>query len=115
MYKCKVYELLYKNVLNLEQSVSKLHFVVKQDSKASSPIWDFSGNQIFLVIEKNTTSIGTLDGGKANEKSSNFRMFLLGIFFVSKNFKFQSHFYRDLMLIVSIFLFLLNSSKYSIY
>ena len=52
LYKCKVLDLLDKNALNSEQSVSKLHFMVTEDSKVSSPIWDFSENQILLYIEK---------------------------------------------------------------
>ena len=83
MYKCKILDLCFiirtvrskiafygqkdlldTNVLYSEQSVPKLDFMVKRDSKVSSPIWDFSENQILLDIEK------------TNEKSSNFRMFL---------------------------------------
>ena len=55
---CKLFDLLDKNVFNSEQYVSKLNFMFKIDS---SPIWDFSENQILLDIEK----ILSL-GGKAN-------------------------------------------------
>ena len=62
MYKSKILDLLDKNVVNSEQSISKFHFIVKGDSKVSSPIWDFSRNQM-LDTEK-TLSIGGLDAGK---------------------------------------------------
>ena len=71
----EVLGLLYKNVLNFEQSITKLHFTIKRDSKHSSPFWDFSEYQILFDIEK-TFSTAALDAGKANEKSNNFRMFL---------------------------------------
>ena len=37
---CMYMDLLDKNNLNSEQSVSKLHFMVKRNSKV--PSWDFS-------------------------------------------------------------------------
>ena len=75
MYKCKLLDLLDKNILNSEQSVSKLHFMVKRDSEVSSPSWDFSENQILLDIKKSFYS-NAPDVGKANKKSINFKIFL---------------------------------------
>ena len=78
--------------------------MIIRHSKVSSLIWS-SEDQIFLNIEI-TPSAAALDAGKVNEKSTNFSMFFKEYFLYRKIFNIQSTFYRDLMLIVSIFLFL---------
>ena len=55
--------------------------MIKRDSQVSSPICDFTEDQMWLDIKK-TLSSTALDSGKANEKSTNFRMFSEGKFFV---------------------------------
>ena len=41
-----------KYVLNSEQSISKLHFMIQRDYKIFKPIWDFWEDQILLDKEK---------------------------------------------------------------
>ena len=65
MCKCKVLDLSDTNVVKSEQSVLRLNFMIKRDSKVSSSIWNFSENQILL-------DIGALDAGKASDKSRYF-------------------------------------------
>ena len=95
-----------KNILNSEQSVLKLQFMINRDFKVSGPIWDFSEYQILLDIEKLFLLVRwTLAKQMSISLSVITGCFYKEYFSFRTIWKFQTIFNRNLMLTVSIFLF----------